>query len=178
MEIKDGAPIKYSTFGINNIVFICCIIKGYMLITNAEKKIWLLEVRKADQNSGLPNWEEKSLQVQCFLRETMFSSYFLREVTSNMIELQIFAYNPAQNTKNLLIYQFTINQKVGVMGYTLDKTYKIVKLSRKQLYGSKIFYDPFAYTVVKFRNFSDTAMVAKRISEAIAPVHVFPVCKV
>lgn len=99
------------------------------------------------------------------MKETLFHSYFLREVTANMIELQIYAFNMGMATKNLLIYQFTVKQKVGVMGYTLDKNYNIVKMSRKQLYGSKIFFDPAQNMIVKFRSFSDSQLQTKKISE-------------
>lgn len=48
MEIVDGAALRYSTFAIQNIVSIVPITRGYMMITNAERKIWLLEVKKSD----------------------------------------------------------------------------------------------------------------------------------
>lgn len=49
------------------------------------------------------------------------------------------------------------------MGYTVDKVYKIVKTSRKQLYGSKIFYDPSRNHLIKFKNFSDSQLQLKTI---------------
>ena len=64
------------------------------------------------------------------------------------------------------------------MGYTLDKSYKIVKLSRKQLYGSKIFFDPSQNLIVRFKNFSDNQMQTKKISDEDSPTHVFPICKI
>lgn len=78
--------------------------------------------------------------------------------------------------KNILIYQFTINQKVGVMGYTVDSHYKIIKTSRKQLYGSKVFYEPTNNQIIKFKNFSDSQLMNRICS---GPFNfVVPVCKV
>lgn len=63
------------------------------------------------------------------------------------------------------------------MGYTVDKSYKIVKSTRDQKYGSKIFYDPTVPIIIKFKNFSDTQMQAKKIN-GDPPLFAFPVCKI
>jgi hypothetical protein len=58
-----------------------------------------------------------------------------------MIELFLTTTNEKLN-KMLYIYQFTINQKYGGIGSTVDKNYKILNDWRNQLYSSKIYYDP------------------------------------
>lgn len=67
--------------------------------------------------------------------------------------------------KVIYIYQFTIKHKVGGMGFTLDRNYKISSNSRKQLYASKTFYDPGVNILLKFKNFSDMHFVVKKITE-------------
>ena len=61
----------------------------------------------------------------------------MREVAPNMIELFIASSNNERTDKIIYIYQFTVNQKVGGMGFTLDKNYKMTNHSRQQLYASK-----------------------------------------
>lgn len=82
-----------------------------------------------------------------------------------MIELFVTAYNNDKSQKMLYIYQFTVKQKVGGMGFTIDKNYKIVAHSRKQLYASKSFFDSRIKTLIKLKNFSDNIFTAKKITE-------------
>lgn len=92
-----------------------------------------------------------------------------------MIELQIFANGLINETKSILIYQFTINQKVGMMAYIVDKQYKIIKTNRKQLYGSKTYYDPSTHQLIKFKSFSDSQLQAKTLPTPCSIV--IPICK-
>lgn len=103
-----------------------------------------------------------------------YTSYFLREVSPNMIELFITSSNDKSN-KVLYIYQFTVKQKVGGMGFTLDKNLKIVTESKKQLYASKVYYDPLLTSIVKLKNFSDRTFTIKRIQEDF--IYIFPIWK-
>ena len=59
--------------------------------------------------------EQPKIVINFFQEPRHFTSYFLREVSVNMIELQIF--NFSEKTKNILIYQFTIKQKSGIMEF-------------------------------------------------------------
>jgi hypothetical protein len=79
-----------------------------------------------------------------------------------MVELLITTANDKWQ-KVLYIYQFTIKQKVGGLGFTLDKNYKIIVNSRKQLYASKNFYDPSINSILKLKNFSDLNFTVKKI---------------
>ena len=87
----------------------------------------------------------------------------MREVAPNMIELFIASSNNEWTDKIIYIYQFTLNQKVGGMGFTLDKNYKMTNHSRQQLYASKNYYDPSINSIIKLKNFSDQAFSVKKI---------------
>lgn len=50
------------------------------------------------------------------------------------------------------------------MGFTVDKNYKIVSHSRKQLYASKNFFDPAIKSLIKLKNFSDVTFQTKKIN--------------
>jgi hypothetical protein len=80
-----------------------------------------------------------------------------------MVELFITTATNDRLQKIVYIYQFTIKQKVGGLGFTLDKNYKIVSQSRKHLYASKNFYDPSINAILKLKNFSDLNFLVKRI---------------
>lgn len=82
-----------------------------------------------------------------------------------MIELLITTNTQDKNQKVMYIYQFTIKHKVGGMGFTLDRNYKICSNSRKQLYASKNFYDPGVNMIFKLKNFSDMNFSVKKITE-------------
>lgn len=91
-----------------------------------------------------------------------------------MVELFISTEDEKGN-RVMYIYQFTIKQKVGGMAFTVDKNYKIIKHSRKQLYASKNYYDPSISSIFKLKNFSDASFFAKKVSEEF--LKIVPVCK-
>lgn len=68
-----------------------------------------------------------------------------------------------------------MNQKVGGMGFTVDKNMKIVGSSRKQLYASKNYFDPGQNSIIKLKNFSDSNFITKKIQEEY--LYIFPICK-
>lgn len=61
------------------------------------------------------------------------------------------------------------------MGFTVDKNMKIICASRKQLYASKTYFDPFLNSILKLKNFSDSSFSFKKIQEEY--ICIFPICK-
>lgn len=81
-----------------------------------------------------------------------------------MIELFITSAFENKAGKAIYVYQFTVNQKIGGMGFSLDKNLKITSISKKQLYASKVFYDPLLKSILKLKSFSDPTFSQKKIA--------------
>lgn len=81
----------------------------------------------------------------------VIKSYFIREVTDNITELQIF-YDDFQFD----VYQFTSNNKMGTMSFILTPQYKIKTSVKKQIFGSKTFMNMHRKNVYFMKNFNNT----------------------
>lgn len=84
-----------------------------------------------------------------FNKERPFASTFLREVAPNMAELHIcFPDN------EIVVHQFTVNGKVGVMTYQIGAQNKLERCDRAQLYASKSMFCAHRRCIYYFSNFS------------------------
>jgi hypothetical protein len=92
-----------------------------------------------------------------------------------MVELLIVNGASDRANKIVFVYQFTVKQKVGGMGFTLDKNYKMINHSRQHLYASKNYYDPSIMAIIKLKNFSDQAFSIRKIDAEF--LYIIPVSK-
>jgi hypothetical protein len=96
------------------------------------------------------NEDGKIMLKFIFNRERPFATTFLREVADNMAELHIcFPDN------EIVVHQFTVNGKVGVMDYIVGAQNKLTKCERGQLYGSKSMLCANRRCIYYFTNFSN-----------------------
>jgi len=49
-QIVEGSVAKFSCFNIANICSMVGILKGYLLITTENEKLWLLEIKRSEAN--------------------------------------------------------------------------------------------------------------------------------
>lgn len=64
MEIGENLTLRYSTFPIQNTISLVSIVRGYILVETADKKLWLIEVRKEERTG-----EENTSATQIDKRE-------------------------------------------------------------------------------------------------------------
>jgi hypothetical protein len=68
----------------------------------------------------------------------------------NLFEVQVFF-----SDVEFEIFQFTIKNKRGSMSFTISQNGKIQKSNKKQLYGSKCFFNIGRKLMYWLKNFSD-----------------------
>ena len=85
---------------------------------------------------------------------------FLREVAEKMAELQIF-----YPENDVLVYQFTVNGKVGTMSYGISNQNKLRNCERQQLYGSKSLFNGARRMLYTFSSFSNNFLQTFNLSK-------------
>lgn len=77
-----------------------------------------------------------------------------------MAELQIF-----YPENEILIFQFTVNGKVGTMTYSITPQHKLKTCERQQLYGSKTIFSANRKMIYYFTNFSSKSVSYHNLSK-------------
>lgn len=139
--VRGGGNVTFQKFALASVSSLAPVIKNYFMAVLESRRLVVFEV-------GF-NEDGKIMLRFIFNRERPFASTFLREVAPNMAELHIcFPDN------EIVVHQFTVNGKVGVMTYLIGAQNKLEKCDRAQLYASKSMVCANRRCIYYFANFS------------------------
>ena len=112
--VRGGGNVTFQKFALPSVVIITPVIKNYFMAVKEFMRLVVFEV-------GF-NEDGKIMLKFIFNRERPIASTFLREVADNMAELHIcFPDN------EIVVHQFTVNGKVGMMNYLINGQNKLAK---------------------------------------------------
>jgi hypothetical protein len=167
--VRSGGHVMFQKFSLPGVSSLTIIIKHYFMALFDNRRIIIFEV----------GFDEAGKITLKFIlnKERVFSSLFLREVAEKMAELQIF-----YPENDVLVYQFTVNGKVGTMSYSIANQNKLKSFERHQLYGSKTLFNGARRTLYTFTSFSNsflqTFSLAKFEADVYNAYHAHPVAYV
>lgn len=156
--IRSGGHVMFQKFSLPGVTSLTIIIKHYFMALFDNRRIIVFEV----------GFDEAGKITLKFIlnKQKIFAYLFLREVAEKMAELQIF-----YPENDVLVYQFTVNGKVGTMSYGISNQNKLRNCERQQLYGSKSLFNGARRMLYTFSSFSNNFLQTFNLSKFQADVY-------